>query len=551
MCLNGTILPPDESPSEKAPPTVDINGHSKDVDADRDVVFRCTVVSSLAANITWFHDKVPLMEKVDNRHSLLECKTVLQIKGVLTEDAGNYTCAVQNELGRATASSRLSVNQKDKGPYILYLGLENKIGSHVAVIGSNVNLTCESQNTRVQNYFTKNGSVVQEGDGKHYTLYYMPDHMRNVKVANLEIKNVTLEDAGNYTCFAWLDGIRKNSTFSLSVVYSSCNSPGYFCPPGSQLPNLCSPGYYCPPGSKSPVSCPWGTYQPLAGVAAKNECKPCENVNTSKKPDHYTPAVNITDCPPAEGPESELEKDEKSSQSSQVTPAEIFAIVFGIIGAIILTVLALYCVAKRAQWLSPYKTRTTSTSRRDLESSPSELIMTQNELNGACGNTAQYSEVVKRPPEVDYEAKYDVFICYSSKDISWVKELLAELEKRRFACCIDFKDFVPGAAIVENISQAIYYSRKTIAVLTPDFVASEWCSHELQKALTRIRSHQVLPIVYKSCTIPLVLQDRTYLDWENCHVKPYFWDQLERALKLPNDGEICFDKFDTTRPLIS
>ena len=26
--------------------------------------------------------------------------------------------------------------------------------------------------------------------------------------------------------------------------------------------------------------------------------------------------------------------------------------------------------------------------------------MTQNELNGACGNNAQYSEVVKRPPEV-------------------------------------------------------------------------------------------------------------------------------------------------------
>ena len=138
----------------------------------------------------------------------------------------------------------------------------------------------------------------------------------------------------------------------------------------------------------------------------------------------------------------------------------------------------------------------------------------------------------------DYEPKYDVFICYSYKDVEWVKELSAELEKRGFICCIDFKDFVIGATIVENISEAICYSRKTIAVLTPDFVQSDWCCHELQKALTRIRFHQVVPIVYKSCEIPLILQDRTYLDWENCHVIPHFWNQLERALRQPNDGVI-------------
>ena len=91
---------------------------------------------------------------------------------------------------------------------------------------------------------------------------------------------------------------------------------------------------------------------------------------------------------------------------------------------------------------------------------------------------------------------------------------------------------------MENISQAICYSKKTIAVLTPDFVESEWCGHELQKALTRIRFHQVVPVVFRSCEIPLTLQDRTYLDWENCHVKPYFWDHLENALRQPNDGVI-------------
>jgi len=151
---------------------------------------------------------------------------------------------------------------------------------------------------------------------------------------------------------------------------------------------------------------------------------------------------------------------------------------------------------------------------------------------------AEFDQVVKKAPEIDYEPKWDVFICYSYKDVVWVKELFAELEKRGFICCIDFKDFIPGVPIVENISQAICYSRKTIAVLTPDSVQSNWWSHELQKALTRIRFHQVVPIVYKSCEIPLILRDRTYLDWENCHVKPYFWDQLERALRQPNDGVI-------------
>lgn len=104
---------------------------------------------------------------------------------------------------------------------------------------------------------------------------------------------------------------------------------------------------------------------------------------------------------------------------------------------------------------------------------------------------------------------------------------------------------------MENIYQAIYHSRKTVAVLSPDFVNSEWCTHELQKALTRIRSHQVVPIVYRSCEIPLILQDRTYLDWENCHVKPFFWEQLEKSLKQPNDNQSCLDNGGTIEVVVS
>lgn len=71
---------------------------------------------------------------------------------------------------------------------------------------------------------------------------------------------------------------------------------------------------------------------------------------------------------------------------------------------------------------------------------------------------------------LDYEFKYDVFICYSYKDVDWVKEFFVEFEKRGFICCIDFKDFVIGVIIVDNIFEVICYSRKIIVVFILDFV---------------------------------------------------------------------------------
>lgn len=139
----------------------------------------------------------------------------------------------------------------------------------------------------------------------------------------------------------------------------------------------------------------------------------------------------------------------------------------------------------------------------------------------------------------DRKAKYDVFICYNSKDGDWVRELLAQLEERGYTCFIAFRDLRPGDNW-ESVCQAIVHSRKTIVVLTPDFVDSEWCHFELRLALSlalkKERSHQLVPVVYKKCTIPRILRGRNYLDWENFRVKSHFWDALEEALKLPNEA---------------
>ena len=141
--------------------------------------------------------------------------------------------------------------------------------------------------------------------------------------------------------------------------------------------------------------------------------------------------------------------------------------------------------------------------------------------------------------EPEMEQVYDVFICYSSLDREWVKNtLLKELESCDIKACIDFRDFVVGAYIVENIADAIYRTRKTIAVLSPDFMESVYCKHELKTALSRMANHQVIPVLYRPCDVPQNLKNKTYLDWCHADVRPYFWDLLVQAIQKDSKQDI-------------
>ena len=79
---------------------------------------------------------------------------------------------------------------------------------------------------------------------------------------------------------------------------------------------------------------------------------------------------------------------------------------------------------------------------------------------------------------------YDVFISYSSVDKPWVRDVLIKvLEENSLKVCVDYRDFVPGATIMENITRAITESKVTILVLTPSYVESKWCHYETGHAI--------------------------------------------------------------------
>ncbi|XP_055083698.1 LOW QUALITY PROTEIN: toll-like receptor 13 [Periophthalmus magnuspinnatus] len=145
---------------------------------------------------------------------------------------------------------------------------------------------------------------------------------------------------------------------------------------------------------------------------------------------------------------------------------------------------------------------------------------------------------------------YDAFVSYNVHDEDWVYgELLPELEGvQGWRLCLHHRDFQPGKPIIENITDAIYSSRKTLCVISRRYLQSEWCSREIQMAsyrlfdeqkdvlillfLEKISSNQLSPF-YRMRNL---VKSRTYLSWSQVQShKGLFWENVRRALECGNE----------------
>ena len=110
-----------------------------------------------------------------------------------------------------------------------------------------------------------------------------------------------------------------------------------------------------------------------------------------------------------------------------------------------------------------------------------------------------------------------MFISYSHKDADWVRGwLLPRLEDTGLKVCIDFRDFEIGAPSVINMERAVERSRRTLLVLTPNWVESEWANFELLMLQTQDpvgRGRRMLPLMLEDCELPRRLAIFTFADF--------------------------------------
>ncbi|XP_047186054.1 toll-like receptor 13 isoform X1 [Scophthalmus maximus] len=142
--------------------------------------------------------------------------------------------------------------------------------------------------------------------------------------------------------------------------------------------------------------------------------------------------------------------------------------------------------------------------------------------------------------------RYDAFVSYNLHDEAWVcGEMLPVLEAEQgWRLCLHHRDFQPGKPVIDNITDAIYGSRKTICVLSRRYLQSDWCSREIQMASFRLFDEQkdVLILLFLE-NIPSrllspyhrmrkLVKRRTYLVWPEAGRHPgLFWQNVRRALE--------------------
>ncbi|XP_061175906.1 toll-like receptor 4 [Saccostrea echinata] len=146
--------------------------------------------------------------------------------------------------------------------------------------------------------------------------------------------------------------------------------------------------------------------------------------------------------------------------------------------------------------------------------------------------------------------KYDAFVSYADEDLPFIQKMIIELEKNNgMRLCIHHRDFVPGYDISENIITAVNKSRKTVIILSPNFIKSSWCMYELhiakmEEIYSRDNEDVLFLIFYEAVPvdkIPLSVMDlinqRSYVEFPNDEYgDPVFW---RRICKTLSDEVLC------------
>ncbi|XP_020018367.1 fibroblast growth factor receptor 4 isoform X1 [Castor canadensis] len=198
---NGHLYP-QQAPYWTHPQRMEKKLHA--VPAGNTVKFRCPAAGNPTPTIRWLKDGQAFHG--ENRIGGIRLRHQhwsLVMESVVPSDRGTYTCLVENSLGSIRYNYLLDVLERSPHRPILQAGLP---ANTTAVAGSDVELLCKvysDAQPHIQwlKHVIINGSSFG-ADGFPYVQVLKTADINSSEVEVLYLRNVSAEDAGEYTCLA-------------------------------------------------------------------------------------------------------------------------------------------------------------------------------------------------------------------------------------------------------------------------------------------------------------------------------------------------------------
>ncbi|EHA97965.1 Neural cell adhesion molecule L1-like protein [Heterocephalus glaber] len=149
----------------------------------------CEYFASPEAIVTW--QRMDEAQALEGRRYRIHENGTLQILGTTEEDAGSYSCWVENAIGKTAVTANLDIRNATK----LRVSPKNPRvpKSHI------LELHCES---KCDSHLKHSLKLSWSKDGEDFEINGTEDGRIVIDRANLTISNVTLEDQGVFSCLA-------------------------------------------------------------------------------------------------------------------------------------------------------------------------------------------------------------------------------------------------------------------------------------------------------------------------------------------------------------
>uniref|UniRef100_A0A8C8FCX2 Fibroblast growth factor receptor n=1 Tax=Oncorhynchus tshawytscha TaxID=74940 RepID=A0A8C8FCX2_ONCTS len=173
------------------------------VPASKTVKFRCQATGNPTPTLRWYRNgKEFRRDQRIGGFKLRDHMWTIIMESVVPSDKGNYTCLVENKHGSLTHTYQLDVVERSPHRPILQAGLP---ANRTAVVGSDVEFVCRvfsDPQPHIQwlKRITINGSRVGTNGLPYVRTAGFNTTDREMEVFTL--RNVSVEDEGEYTCLA-------------------------------------------------------------------------------------------------------------------------------------------------------------------------------------------------------------------------------------------------------------------------------------------------------------------------------------------------------------